>query len=57
MAALAALRSNPVIKAFGDRLRERGKSRMEIIVAAMRKLLVLVFGVLKTRRRFDPQWA
>jgi transposase len=57
MAALAALRSNSVIQAFAARLRERGKRPMEIIVAAMRKLLVLVFGVLKTRRPFDPQWA
>jgi len=57
MAALAALRSNPVIKSFADRLRERGKRNMEIIVAVMRKLLVLVFGVLKTKRPFDPQWA
>ena len=56
MAALAALRSNAVIKAFADRLRERGKCNMEIIVATMRKLLVLVFGVLKTRRPFDPAW-
>jgi hypothetical protein len=30
---------------------------MEIIVAIMRKLIVLVFGVLKTRRPFDPNWA
>lgn len=56
MAALAALRSNAVIKAFADRLRERGKRKMEIVVATMRKLLVLVFGVLKTRRPFDPAW-
>jgi transposase len=57
MAALAALRSNAPIKAFADRLRERGKRKMEIVVATMRKLLVLVFGVLKTRRPFDPNWA
>jgi len=57
MAALSALRSNAVIKAFADRLLERGKHRMEVIVATMRKLLVLVFGVLKTRRPFDPQRA
>lgn len=57
MAAMAALRSNDVIKAFADRLRERGKTKMEIIVASMRKLLVLVFGVLKTGRPFDPNWA
>jgi transposase len=57
MAALAALRSNPVIQAFAARLRERGKRPREVVVAAMRKLLVLVYGVLKTRRRFDPNWA
>jgi transposase len=57
MAALAALRRNPVIQAFADRLRERGKRKMEIVVAAMRKLLVLVFGVLKTGKPFDPNWA
>jgi transposase len=57
MAAMAALRSNDVIKAFADRLRERGKTKMEIIVASMRKLIVLVFGVLKTGRPFDPNWA
>jgi transposase len=57
MAAMSALRSNDVIKAFADRLRERGKTKMEIIVASMRKLIVLVFGVLKTGRPFDPNWA
>ena len=54
MAAIAALRTNAIIRAFADRLRERGKRPMEVIVAAMRKLLVLVFGVLKTGRPFDP---
>ena len=56
MAAMAAIRSNAVIKAFADRLRERGKTKMQILVASMRKLLVLVFGVLKTGRPFDPTW-
>jgi transposase len=57
MAALAARRSHALIKAFADRLQERGKRPKEIIVAIMRKLIVLVFGVLKTRRPFDPNWA
>ena len=57
MAALTALKRNPVIKAFGDRLLQRGKRPKQVIVAAMRKLLVLVFGVLKTGRPFDPQRA
>jgi transposase len=57
MAAMAALRSNPIVRAFGERLEQRGKTRMQIIVAAMHKLLALVHGVLKTRRPFDPNWA
>jgi transposase len=57
MAAVSALKSNEVIKAFATRLRERGKRPMEVVVAVMRKLLVLVFGVLKTGRPFNPQWA
>jgi hypothetical protein len=30
---------------------------MQIVVAALRKLLVLHFGVLKTAERFDPMLA
>lgn len=54
--ALSALRWNPVIRAFGARLRERGKVPMAIVVAAMRKLLHLAFGVLRHQRPFDPAW-
>lgn len=54
MPALVALRRNPVIKAFGDRLAARGKPKMVIVAAAMRKLLVLAYGVVKSGRPFDP---
>ncbi|MBV9121534.1 MAG: IS110 family transposase [Chloroflexi bacterium] len=57
MAAMVALRTNPIVRSFGIRLRERGKTEMQIIVAAMNKLLTLVYGVLKTGRPFDPHWA
>lgn len=57
MAAMSALRHNSIIQAFAVRLRERGKAPMQIVVACMRKLLVLVYGVLKTGRRFDAHWA
>lgn len=57
MAALAAKRCNPIIKAFAQRLKDRGKRPMQIIVAVMHKLVILIFGVLKTRRPFDPLWA
>lgn len=56
MAALAAQRANPLIRSFAARLRERGLSPMQINVAVSRKLIVLVYGVLKTRSPFNPQW-
>lgn len=54
--AMSALRHNPVLRAFSERLTERGKSRMAILGAAMRKLLHLAFGVLKSGKPFDPAW-
>lgn len=54
--ALTALQWNPSIRAMGERLRARGKSKMLIVGAAMRKLLHLAFGVLKSGRPFDPDY-
>ena len=42
MATLAAMRCNPVIKNFGDRLIQAGKKRKVAIVACMRKFLILL---------------
>jgi len=42
------------VKAFGDRLKERGKEKMVVIGAAMRKLLYICYGVLNSGRPFDP---
>jgi transposase len=53
MPAIAAMRCNPVLKAFAERLRLRGKRGKQIIVAVMRRLLVLAYGVLKTGRPFS----
>jgi transposase len=54
--ALVALRFNPLLAAFADRLRLRGKPQMSILVAVMRKLLHLVFGILKSGQPFDPHF-
>ncbi|HEX7586889.1 MAG TPA: transposase [Anaerolineae bacterium] len=54
--ALTAKRCNPIIKAFCERLAERGLCPMAIIGAAMRKLLCLAYGVLKSGRPFDPDY-
>lgn len=52
--ALAAIRCNPNIRSFAMRLRHRGKRPMVVVAAAMRKLLVLAYGVVKSGRPFDP---
>ena len=54
MPALSAHRWNPIIARLRQRLEARGKSKMTVAVACMRKLLHLCFGVLKTRKPFDP---
>ena len=55
MPAMSAMRFNPAIVALVTRLKSRGRlNPKQIVVAAMRKLLVLCFGVLKTGKPFDP---
>jgi transposase len=54
--AITAIKHNPIIRAFADRLRAKGKSKMTIVCAAMRKLLHLCYGVLKTGQPFDPDY-
>ena len=56
MAALTALRYNPIIRALRERLRAKGKSGKLIVAAAMRKLLRLLYGMLKQGTPFDPHW-
>jgi transposase len=50
---MTALRWNPLIKALGLRLSAQGKPKMLILGAAMRKLLHLAYGVLKSGKAFD----
>src|SRR5574340_829157 len=57
MAAIAATRCNPHVKALYDRLLARGKSKMSALGAAMRKLVHLFFGVLKTQQPYEYNYA
>ena len=54
--AVTALRCSHFFQQWADGLRQRGKSKMAVIGAAMRKLIHLAYGVLKTGRPFDPEW-
>lgn len=51
--AIAAVRFNPLVRALSDRLRAAGKPKMLVIGAAMRKLVHLAYGVLKSGRPFQ----
>jgi transposase len=55
--AIVAVQYNETIKQFASRLSQNGKTPMEVICAAMRKLLHIAFGVLKHNRPFDPNLA
>jgi transposase len=55
--AITALRCSPFFQQWAEGLRARGKSKMSVICAVMRKLLHVAYGVLKSEKPFDPQWA
>jgi transposase len=50
--AVTATRHNPFVKDLFDRLVAKGKPKMVAIGAAMRKLLMIAYGVLKSRQKF-----
>ena len=54
---LTAIRFNPLLKGFFERLVAAGKPKMQAVGACMRKLVMLCYGVLKNRAPFDPAWA
>lgn len=47
MAAVVAAHYNPRVKAFYDRLLERGMAKLAAVTACARKLLMLCYGILK----------
>jgi transposase len=57
MPAVVAMKCNPLLRPFAQRLREAGKPMMAVVAAVMRKILHLAYGVLKHQKPFDPQWA
>jgi transposase len=49
MATITAIRCNPVIRIFADRLQKTGKSAKVVIVACMRKLLGLLNAMIRDK--------
>jgi transposase len=55
--AITAIRCSSFFQQWADGLRQRGKSKMSVICAVMRKLMHVAYGVLKTGQPFDSEWS
>lgn len=51
--AIVAMRCNQQIREFAARLKAAGKPNKKIIIAVMRKILVIAYGILKSGRPYD----
>jgi transposase len=56
MPALVSIQCNPVMMVFYNRLKEKGKNGKVIVCAIMRKLVHIIFGILKSGKKFDPNY-
>ena len=56
MPALSAMRYNPFVKALYDRMKAKSKNGMVIACACMKKLVHLIYGVIKSNKPFDPAY-
>jgi len=57
MPGLVAIRHNPILKAFYQRLIANGKNKKAALIACVAKLLRIIYGVLIHRQPFDPNYA
>lgn len=55
MPALVARHHNPNVRAYADNLAVRGKAKLQVIVAVMRKLLHAIHGMLSSNSDFDGE--
>ena len=56
MPALVSIQCNPIIQILYHRLKGKGKNGKVVVCAIMRKLVHLIFGILKSGRPFDPNY-
>ena len=57
MPGVSSLSHNQAIRELAERMRAKGKAGKQIVCAAMRKLLCIAYGVLKSGKPFDPTLA
>jgi transposase len=56
MPALVAIQHNPIVRALYLRLKEKSKNGLIIACACMKKLVHIIFGVLKNNKPFDAAY-
>ena len=56
MVAVVAMRRNPVLKIFYERLVESGKPKKLALVAVMRKLIIIANQILKSQRPWQEDF-
>jgi transposase len=54
VATMAAVRHNPTIRAFRQRLLAKGKPKMVAMIACMRKLLTILNAILRDQKPWQP---
>jgi transposase len=57
MASISAMRFNPQLRAFYERLRENGKAAKVAITAVSRKLLTIVNAMIRDMKPWEPKMA
>lgn len=57
MATLVGIRFNPVIKAFYERLLQKGKLKKVALTACMHKLLIILNAMVKSGKLWQPQFS
>lgn len=57
MAAQTGYRCNPILKPFYERLRAKGKSHKQAIIACIGKLVSIMNAIIKTRKPFNAKFA
>ena len=56
MSAISAKHCNQIVAPFCSRLLQKGLTPLQVVCAAIHKLLHLIFGILKSGMPFDPNY-
>ncbi len=52
---MSAIRFNPKMREFYDRIKKSNPSGKVALVAVMRKLLIYMYSVCKSKKPYDPE--